>query len=532
MQKHLDVVKHLFLVCLCFVLMGGIESRAQTSLRVALPEMPAELDPHKAKSAVSLAIASELFVGLIARDSQGNLIPGLAESWEVSPDGLVYTFSLRSGVRWSDDRRIQARDFVAGFRRALDPDTGAPFAGDLFSIQGAEGVNSGESPADELGITTRPFGRLEITLRRPSVHFLEVLSRPVAAPIPRHAVDDGAWTTPGGMVTSGAFTAAMSESGLALQKNPHFFDAESVALDRIDLVIAESVDRANAMVVNGEADLTLGFPFALGDGGHEAIGRQESGENLYFVAANVRRPLLSERNMRHALAMTIDRQAIVQNSGAKDIVAAYKVVPPSVLDETLSPRSPYAALRSEMRLPIAEVLLSEIKVDEKNPQSLTLIFPKGSIHEFVSQKLVETWTPLHVNVTAEGKSGAEYDRLLESGDYDLALSYWPAVSAKPMGYLEYFASTAGPRNVTGYADPDFDQTLEAADSVLDETLRPSFIASVENILIQDQTVFPIFYFNPHRAVAARVQGWDANPYGIHPFRYLSVQSAEQPSPVQ
>ena len=532
MRKQSDIVKHFLLACLCLALMGIAEGHAQTSLRVVLPAMPAEFDPQKTKSAVDLAIASELFMGLVARDSQGTLVPGLAESWEISPDGLIYTFSLRSGIRWSDDRRIRARDFVAGLQRALDPDTGAPFAGDLFAIQGAEGVNSGEIPADELSVTTRSFGRVEITLRRPSDRFLEVLSRPVAVPIPTHAADEDVWMMPGNMVTTGAFIGVVEDSEFALQKNPHFFDSDSVALDRIDFVVAKDAENASATIIEGDADISLGFPFSLGYGEPLATERQDTGENLYFVAANVRRPLLSERNMRHALAMTINREVIVRESEAVDVMAAYKVVPPSVLDETLSPRSPYAALRGDMREPIAEVLLSELKVDEKNPQSMTLVYPPGRIHELVSKKLVETWAPINVSVTAEEKSTTEYDRSLASGDYDLALGYWPRESAKANGYLEYFASSAGPRNITGYADPDFDKSLEAADSVLDEVMRPPFIASVENILIQDQTIFPIFYFKPRRAVATRVQGWDANAYGIHPFRYLSVQNGEQSSPAQ
>lgn len=522
------------IVGLLLFITGSVCAQAQMPLRVVVPTMPTILDPHKAQSTVDLAIAGELFTGLVTRNAAGEIVPGLAESWEVSPDGLVYTFSLRRSAAWSDGQRVRARDFVAGFRRALNPETAAPFAGDLFAIQGAEDVRAGRLSPGELGVETLPFRRLRITLVRPSANFLEVLDRPIAMPVSRQAMRGGGEDLGGAddIIVNGAFAANTTNGKLALVKNLNFYGANSIALSRIEFVVARSAAESARLVSNGAADISLGFPFEIEGGPAPAYVRPDKGEGVYFVAANVRESPLNDRGLRHALAMTINREALVRQTALVDAFPAYKMVPPSVLDETLSPRAPYAALRSDMRLPIAEVLLAESNISTKNPKTFTLIYPPGDIHASIARRLAETWAPLGILVLPEEKSTAEYARSLDTGTFDLALTSWPTESSNSMGYLEQFSSNAGPRNITGYADPDFDQSLIAVDSVLDDQLRPSFIAGAEGVLIQDQVIFPIFFFKPHHAVAPRVHGWEANSSGVHPFRYLSLQIPSQPTPVQ
>lgn len=522
------------LVFTILFLMSAAGAQTPPPLRVVVPAIPTTLDPHQASSPVELAVASELFAGLVMRDASGKIVPGIAESWDISPDKLVYTFTIQRRARWSDGRRMNTKDFAAGLVRALDPETAAPYAGDLFAILGAEDVHAGRVPPSELGVAALPFRKLRITLHRPSASFLEVLSRPVAAPVPRHVMrgTKQSWATPDEMVSNGAFTALVSGKGLALLKSPSFFDANDTEIGRIELMAAENASESARLISDGAADLTLGFPFEVVDGATPGSARSENGEGIYFIAINVRQNPLNERGVRHALAMTVNREAISRQIKIAGISPAYKVVPPSILDETLSPRAPYAVLRTDMRVPIAEVLLAESNISEKTPRMFTLIFPHGDIHAVIAKQLAEGWAPLGIQVMTEEKSAAEYTQLLSTGAFDIALATWPTESSSAAGYLEPFAENAGPRNITGYADPDFDQNFMTADSVMDDAARPPFIAAAEGVLIQDQVILPIFFFTPNHTVAAHVQGWEANPSGIHPLRYLSLQSAEHPSSVQ
>ena len=517
------------LVCLTLLLTLIVEvptaTRAAEPLRVVVPALPTELDPHKAVSPVDLATAGELFMGLVTRNAAGAIEPGVSDTWTISPDGLTYTFDLRYGAKWSDGRRVSADDFVAGLARALDPKTGAPYAGDLLVIQGAEGVRAGRLAPQALGTSSVPFRRLRINLTRPSAHFLNVLSRPVAAPIPRHAMknDQRAWTAAGSMVSNGAFIAEVSGDGVALAKNPRFVDVRTVDINRVEFVVAESASIASRLVTDGFAHMTLGFPFEIESGPPPISAHIEEGQGVYFVAVNVRRPYLKNREVRHALAMTIDREALVLQIALAGVAPAFKMVPPDVLDETLSPRAPYAALNPNIRLPIAEVLLAETNISRAHPRAFKLVHPHGGIHDAVTQHLTQAWAQLGILVTAESKSNAEYDQILSSGAFDLALSYWRPGNGGLVGFLEPFTQTAGPLNTTGYAEPDFDQLLEAADASLDPLGRTLLLADAEGVLIQDQAILPIFFYTPRHVVAEHVRGWVANPHGIHPFRFLSLQ---------
>ena len=511
----------------CLTLLLTTPSGAQTSepLRVVVPAIPSMLDPHKAVLPVDLAVSGELFMGLVTRDANGEIAPGVAHSWDISPDGLTYTFTLRYGAKWSDGRRVSPGDFVAGFARALDPETAAPYASDLLAIKGAQGALAGRWAPSELDVSSLPFRKLRISLDRPSARFLEVLGQPVAAPVPRHAMknSDRAWTVPGSLVNNGAFTAAESDEGIELDRNPIFFDADNVKIERVEFVAVESASQASRLVRDDLAHLTLGFPFEIESGPTPLSTYSEEGQGIYFVAVNVQRSPLSVREVRHALAMTIDREALIRQLHLTGVTPAYKMVPPDVLTESLSPRAPYAALRPGMRAPIAKVLLSESNISLANPRTFKWVYPRGDVHDAVVQRIAQTWATLGVQVTADAKPAADYDQILAAGTFDLALAYWPRGSPSPTGFLDPLARTAGPLNMTGYAEPDFDRYLQAADMALDDMGRPSLLAAAEGVLIQDQVILPIFFFKPRHAVAAHVRGWAANAYGIHPLRFLSLQ---------
>ncbi|MEQ9449267.1 MAG: ABC transporter substrate-binding protein, partial [Rhodospirillaceae bacterium] len=426
------------ILALVVIWLTGPASFAQSpaALRVAVPGLPLALDPHHAVTATELVIAQELFVGLVTRNARGEVVSGLAERWDVSPDGLVYTFRLRRDAAWSDGKSLTGDDFVYALRRAIDPDTDAPFAGELLAVAGAGEIRAGYLPLRELGIESLPFGQLRITLSRPSANFLEVLSRPIAAPVPRHDVGnpEGVDRVLTGRITNGAFYAVKSDNGLTLHKSPKSLFAGDV--DRVEFIVADSRQTASALVRRGDAHLTLGFPVDLEVGSAALQANIDKGRDLYFVAVNVARPPFDTREARHALAMTVDRRALVKALDLAGTKVAFKIVPPEILSERLSPRAPYAALRPEMRRPIAEVLLEESEIGSTAPRNFTLIFPQGDAHALAANFLRETWKPLGIQLELEPLAAARYAEALTAGDFDLALAAWPRRSAGSMGFLE------------------------------------------------------------------------------------------------
>ncbi len=149
---------------------------------------PDSLDPHFAGSLAEENILHDLMVGLTTLDAGARPIPGIAESWTASPDGLTWTFHLRE-ARWSDGRPVTAEDFVFAYRRLLDPKTASRYAYNLWILKNGQAVNSGKLPGAALGVAAPDAGTLVLRLEHPAPYLPELLTHESALPLPRHAVE-------------------------------------------------------------------------------------------------------------------------------------------------------------------------------------------------------------------------------------------------------------------------------------------------------------------------------------------------------
>jgi oligopeptide transport system substrate-binding protein len=179
---------------------------AETVLRIANLAELETLDPHKVVATMAIHITRNLFEGLVVLDPKGNVVPGVAESWSVSEDGLSYRFRLRANARWSNGDPVTARDFVFSFRRVEDPKTVSREADVLYPIKNAEEVNTGKLDVTALGVTAPDERTVEITLKTPTPYFLQVLVLEQAMPVHEKTVRLGEdWGKPGRMVSNGAY---------------------------------------------------------------------------------------------------------------------------------------------------------------------------------------------------------------------------------------------------------------------------------------------------------------------------------------
>ena len=484
---------------------------AADALVIAVPELPQERDPQLAVRDVDLAAVSEMFMGLVTRDAQGKLIPGAAERWDISSDQLTYTFTLRRAMQWSDGAAVDAEDFVAGFRHALSP--AVPFASALLPIQGAEEALAGTRAS--FGVAAPDSRTVRITLKHPSAAFLATLALPVSMPVPHRRGERG--FTRDNPASNGPFMAAATEHGLALAKNPRFFAANEVAVPGITFVAASSSDEAIEMVRARTAQLTWGFSFMPPPPRARGL-KTEAGTDLLFVAVNARKPILNRRENRHALAMTIDREAFVRSSRLENAAPAYTMVPPQLAGAGAFQRAAYAPLTGNMRSAVAEVLLEESQVSRANPTTLQFRYPKGAATAAFAKAITAGWLRIGINVQLQEDAPAEFADALRRGDFDLALATWPSRAEDAAGFMTPLSLQAGPWNMAGYAEPEFNKRLQAALSETDPVIRPQTLAQAENVLIEDQIILPVVFFTPVRPVA--VEGWQPNALGLHPLRYL------------
>ena len=225
---------------------------------------PETLDPHRYNLRLEETILNDLFLGLTTFDPHGNIVPGAAEDWSVSEDGLTWTFALRADGRWSDGEPVTAHDFVYAFRRLLNPRTAASLAHFMHPLRNAALVNAGTAPPTALGARAEGSHTLVIELDQPFPFLAERLIYPTGYPVPAHAIERlGAdWVKPGHMVSNGAFVLEdwQPHAHVALGRNLHFHDAAAVALDGVRYLPTTDSHAAFNRYRAGEIDAIGDFP--------------------------------------------------------------------------------------------------------------------------------------------------------------------------------------------------------------------------------------------------------------------------------
>src|SRR5215203_3850460 len=186
---------------------------------------PETLDVHKTSTVGESHVMRDLYEGLVIKNAKGEMIPGVAEKWEMADDGKLYRFTLRANAKWSNGDPVKASDFVFAYRRIMNPETGAKYANVLFPILNAEKVNKGQAKLEEVGART-----LEIRLEQPTPYFIELLTHQTGLPVHPASVEKFGkdYVKPGNLVTNGAYMLAefVPNSHIKVVKNPNFWDAK------------------------------------------------------------------------------------------------------------------------------------------------------------------------------------------------------------------------------------------------------------------------------------------------------------------
>src|SRR5665811_727753 len=275
------------------------------------------------------------FEGLVHLDNDGIPFPGAAESWEASADGLTYTFHLRGTDKWTNGDTVTSMDFKNAWTRILDPATAADYAYMLYQVKAAAEFNGGEGTADALGIDASDPNTLVVTLTSPAPWFVPMMNHQAFFPIPKATVDEfgDKWTEPANIVTNGPYnlTEWNHDSDIMLQKWDGWRDAATVTLTTVEMTMINEDTTAVAAFENGEIDVQDALPTAdmprL-----KALPQYKLFPTLgtYYYGFNTKHAPLDDVKVRKALALAIDRQAIIDNIGQADQLPATSIAPPGM----------------------------------------------------------------------------------------------------------------------------------------------------------------------------------------------------------
>lgn len=493
------------------------------------------LDPHKVSTVDDTRIATELFEGLTRHTADGRVEPGLAERWTVSPDGLVWRFTLRPRLRFSDGSPLTADDVVASLRRLLAPGTTAPNANLHYAIENAEAVAKGTLPPEQLAVRALSADTIEIRLDRPLPAFVELMAHASAVVLPSRLIaargDD--WIKQRPLVSSGPFRLKQwrLHSALELERNPYYHDAANVHLRGVSYLPTQNDQTALRLFRAGAADVMTDFsprelPL-LRESVPQAI-RVAPYRGSYYFTFNTRKPPFNDVRVRRALAMTVDRKIMVEKVIGLNAPVAYSIVPPGLGGYGSAVLPGYAGWPMEKRMAEARRLLAAAGYGPENPLTFEIRYNTDTEHRRVSLALSQMWKPLGVIARLANAEAAVHFSSLKAGDFTMARSGWIADYAGAENFLSVFLSDAGPLNYSGYNNPSFDAQVRAALAMPDPMARNAALRAAETMLVEDVPMLPLNFYVSRNLVGPNVRGWIDNIANYHPSRTLRLEASVKP----
>jgi len=473
---------------------------------------PRSLDPSLLTDQPSFQAAMCFTRGLTFLDAKGNPQPELAESWTVSPDGRTWDFKLRP-ARWSDGEPVTADDFVYTWtRRVLSPKFGCEYAYQMFYVKGArEFYQKPELGAGSVGVRALAPDRLRVTLAGPTPFFLALLAHNTYYPVCRKTDEASPdWAKRAETyVGCGPFVMKKYTPGFEIvgEKNPRYWNAAHVAMRRLTLRMIEQESTERIAFENGELDSTHSIPSADLDALKATPEYHSTPINAtYYLALNCRRPIFRDLRVRRALALAIDRKAIVERVVRGGQTPAFGLVPPDLY------QAPAAPAFADAQYGQARRLLAEAGYPGgKGFPKLLYIYNTLEGHRQIAQVLQEAWRrELGIEIEIQNQ---EFKVLIDNrrqGNFDIARDAWGADFADPINFLELLDSKSD-NNDAHWLDPHFDALLAAARAEADLARRQGRLHDAERYLLGQMPILPIYYQTRPYLVAPRLAGAVRNP---------------------
>jgi oligopeptide transport system substrate-binding protein len=497
---------------------------------------PETLDPTLCSDSAGGEIIWNVFAGLVqAHPATLEPCPDVATHWDVSDDGRTYTFHLRPSV-WSDGVPLTAHDFVYAFRRLVDPKTASKYASNGHLLKGGAAITAGEAHPESLAVRAIDDLTLEVTLEEPVPYAMSMLTFYSFMPIPRHlmaslearGIEASLWTRPEHVVCNGPYT--MTEwrfrQHMIFEKNPRYWDAANVRLDRVRLSMVESETTALAMYAAGEFDWpghNSALPFEFMDYVAEFKDFSHHTEwRSYFYWINTTRPPLDNPLLRQALSMAIDRESLVRHITRGGQTPTATLAPEGMAGY----RGPSIALfdPDEARRLLAEA--GYAKGSEVPP--ITLSYNTSEGHKQIAEAIQQMWKKeLGIAVDLEN---LEWNVFLDKAartDFQICRMGWSADYDDPFNFLEILSSASG-NNHSNWKNPDYDGLLGEANRCLDPAKRLAILRDAEAMAMAAQPVIPIYIGTSSKLLKPYVRGLWPNAQVRHPWKFLWIDEQFDP----
>lgn len=475
------------------------------------------LDPQLVEDVSGSEIARDLFEGLMNQDADGNLIPGVAVSFEANDDKTVYTFSLRDDAKWSNGDAVTANDFVYAWQRAVDPELASPYAWfmELMSIENANDILAGDMPTSELGVTALDDYTLEVRLTTALPYFPQMTTHATTFPVHQATVEmyGADWTDPGNIVSNGAYVLSEhvpNERNVRV-RNEMYWNNDATIIDSVAALVINDENIALTRWKAGEIDRTEvpagQFPSLVEEFPGEAISFPRLCSYYYTInLTDSTNPALLDPNVRMALSLAVDRDIIVNNVLAGGQPAAYTFTPEATAGFEV-PNVDVAMMSQADRNAKATELMTAAGYGPDNPLTLDLVYNTSEAHKSIAIAISQMWKQtLGVETNL---SNLEWQVFLETRgnqDYQIARAGWCGDYNEASTFLDLMDTDSG-YNDARYSNPEVDQLLEEAKTA--ENAQELY-TRVEQIIAEDLPIIPIYHYAGNYMMDSDVGGWPVN----------------------
>ncbi|MFC4077110.1 peptide ABC transporter substrate-binding protein [Salinithrix halophila] len=497
----------LALVLIVTACTGGGEDAANVQrkvLKLNVEREPSSLDPALAFEFNSMDVTNSLFEGLLRLDENNKPQPAAAEKVKVSPDKTTYTFILREGLKWSNGDPVTAGDFEYAWKRVLDPKTGSPASFLLYFIKNAEAYNVGKADADEVGVTAVDDRTLEVKLGQPTPFFEQLVCYTVYFPVYKEGAkkEKNLYGDAKTYISNGPFKMKewKHDNTIRVAKNDHYWNASTVKLDGIDWAMSGDAATAYQQYRSGDFHMLYDTsipPELKGDLLRKGEVRVIPGSGLEFFRFNIEKKPFTNRKIRQAFGLAVERQAIVDQVIQGKEKAALAFVVPGTETRQGDFRAMAGDRMEDAQFDEAKKLLKEGMKEEGWDElpKVTLLFSNNDKNKAEAEALQEMYRKhLGVSIQLRSQESKVFFENQRSKNYQFSRSSFLADYNDPYNYLESF-QTDHPVNRTNWSNEEYDKLLQMAFREGDDAKRTAYLAKAEKILFDEMPIFPVYYYN-------------------------------------
>jgi oligopeptide transport system substrate-binding protein len=495
---------------------------------------PAELDPQIVTGVTEHHTIMALLEGLVTEDPVDlHPVPGVAERWDISADGRIYTFHLRKDAKWSNGDPVTAQDFLESYKRILTGSLASEYAYMHFVVTNAEAYNQGKiTDFSQVGYKAQDDHTFQITLTEATPYFLSLMNHiswfPVHLPTLRKygkPYERGnKWTRPGHYVGNGPFVLHdwKVNTVVVAKKSPTYWDHARVRLNEIRFFPIDSADTEERAFRSGQLHITETIPLSK----IEVYKRKqpelihiEPYLGIYFYRINVTKPPLNDKRVRQALVASIDREAIVEKITRGGQLPAYHFTPPGT-----------AGYQSRTRITLdlarAKKLLAEAGYPEgRGFPKVELLFNTSEAHRSIAEAIQQMWkVNLGIDVQLVNQEWKVYLDSQHTLNYQLCRAAWIADYVDPNSFLDMWL-TGGGNNDTGWSNAEYDRLIAQAARESNPERRFEIFQRAEALLLDELPLIPIYFYTRVGLRRPEVKGYYPNILDNHPYKYIYLEES-------